>query len=226
MRTHEAFSLSLVLGSIRNGLVRLLPSGPARLGAFLLISTVIVGVMWSSYSSTQAPAFEVEADASSSLSGDAVGEEEKSARQVVVYVSGAVRSPGVYELGEGSRVNDAIAAAGGLAEDAQPSQINLARVVSDGEQIAIPSQAEVDAASQGAAQSGQTAGGAASSGLVNINLADAAALQTLSGVGPSTAQAIIADREQNGSVSSIDDLMRVDGIGEKKFAKIKDAICI
>lgn len=99
-----------------------------------------------------------------------------------------------------------------------------ARVLSDGEHIALPTKAEVETAlAQGSA--GGTVGAAASS-LVNINTADASALETLSGVGSATAQAIISDREQNGPFSTIEDLMRVDGIGEKKFAKLKDSICV
>ena len=78
----------------------------------------------------------------------------------------------------------------------------------------------------GAVAQGSAGGAAVASSLVNINTADASALETLSGVGSATAQAIISDREQNGPFSTIEDLMRVDGIGEKKFAKLKDSICV
>ncbi len=227
MRTHEAFSLSLILGSIRNGLVRLLPSGPARLGAFLLISAIIVGVMWSSYSGSRAPTFEVKADAAQAEAAQAETAASAEPLRVVVHVSGAVAAPGVYELEEGARVNDAVEAAGGLSEDADASTTNLARVLSDGEHVSIPTKAEAEASAVSAGSASQQGSATASSvGLVNINTANAAALETLSGVGPATAQAIIADREKNGPFASVDDLMRVDGIGEKKFAKIKDAICI
>ena len=102
------------------------------------------------------------------------------------------------------------------------STVNLARVLSDGEHIALPTKAEVETA----LAQGSAGGAAAASSLVNINTADASALETLSGVGSATAQAIISDREQNGPFSTIEDLMRVDGIGEKKFAKLKDSICV
>ncbi len=213
-----------LLGVLR----RLTPTKAAKAGALALVAGIVLCIAWNVNARLSTPTFEVKASDSTEISESSPGSAgEDECAQVVVYVSGAVAQPGVYSLAEGSRVNDAIVAAGGLADDAQPSQVNLARVVSDGEQIAIPTQEELDASSQAAVQSasGQSGGGTAS-GLVNINLADAAALETLSGVGPATAQAIIADREQNGPFATIDDLMRVDGIGEKKFAKLKDSICV
>lgn len=144
-----------------------------------------------------------------------------------VDVSGAVLNPGVYELKCGSRVEDAIRAAGGLAEDADVSVLNRASPLTDGMKILVPRQGEAaqDTVS-GAGEAQASSGSIASTSLVNINTATSAELQTLSGVGPSTAEAIIADREENGLFASTEDLMRVSGIGEKKFAKIKDAICV
>ena len=146
---------------------------------------------------------------------------------VVVDVDGAVASPGVYRLTEGARVQDAVASAGGLAPDADTSQVNLAAPVSDGQKVLIPRQGEspTPAATTGVGTAGAgTAGTQAAPGLVNINTANAALLDTLPGVGASTAQAIIDDRAQNGPFASVEDLMRVSGIGEKKFAKLKDRI--
>lgn len=140
----------------------------------------------------------------------------------VVHVDGAVANPGVYTLtGEVVRVNDAVSAAGGLLEDADTAGINLASPVVDGSKVHIP-HADEDASSA------VSAAGAASepTGLVNINSADTAALDTLPGVGASTAQSIVKDREQNGPFTSVEDLMRVSGIGQKKFDKIKDLICV
>ena len=216
-------------GRVASFIVRALPSRASRVGVVGLMFAVAAGVAWNAFSS--APAFEVKADSQSAersfdSSLDEAAQPEVS--YVVVYVSGAVACPGVYSLAEGSRVNDAVAAAGGLAENAQPSGVNLARVLSDGEQIAIPTQEEAEASvsASAAAQQAGSSGAAASSGLVNINTADAALLQTLSGVGPSTAQAIVSDREKNGPFASVDDLTRVDGIGDKKLAKIRDSICV
>lgn len=220
MRSEIPFSGGRGGGSVRRAINRLMPSAPAKIGAAALVVLVVAGVGWAAFSTMRAPAFEVhagEAIAPSSSEPEAV--EVKA--QVYVYVTGAVANPGVYSLDEGLRVCDAVEAAGGLTEDADASTVNLARVLSDGEHIALPTKAEVETAlAQG------SAGGAAASSLVNINTADASALETLSGVGSATAQAIISDREQNGPFSTIEDLMRVDGIGEKKFAKLKDSICV
>lgn len=220
MRSEIPFSGGRGGGSVRRAINRLMPSAPAKIGAVALVVLVVAGVGWAAFSSMRAPAFEVHADeavAPSSSEPEAV----EAKAQVYVYVTGAVVNPGVYSLDEGLRVCDAVEAAGGLTEDADASTVNLARVLSDGEHIALPTKAEVETAlAQG------PAGGAAASSLVNINTADASALETLSGVGSATAQAIISDREQNGPFSTIEDLMRVDGIGEKKFAKLKDSICV
>lgn len=153
---------------------------------------------------------------------DAAGE----ATVLVVHVDGAVAMPGVYKLsGDGLRVNDAIEAAGGLLGEADTSAMNLASALADGQKVHVPSQAEV--ASAGAGATGDAPGGAASgSALVNINLASADQLQALSGVGEATARAIVEDREAHGPFSSIEDLMRVSGIGQKKFEKLKGQICV
>lgn len=142
---------------------------------------------------------------------------------VVVDVGGAVKDPGVVELEVGSRVIDAIEAAGGLSEDADCETINQAEVLQDAQKVYVPHEGE----SQTAATSGATASHpSATSSLVNINTADVSELDALPGIGPATAQAIIDDREANGSFTSPEDLMRVSGIGEKKYAKLESQICI
>lgn len=156
------------------------------------------------------------------------------AQTIVVDVDGAVAAPGVYDLSVASpRVRDAIAAAGGLAEDADTSTINMAALVVDASKVHVPraseQQASGTAAGGGSAGEGTGTGGGAggvSNGLVNINSATSEELQTLSGVGEATANAIIRDREANGPFASIEDLMRVSGIGQKKFAKISGSICV
>lgn len=151
---------------------------------------------------------------------------ETVAPSIFVHVDGAVVAPGVYELtGAHPRVNDAVIAAGGLVEDADTSALNLAAVLSDGEKIHVPRQGEAVATEQ-------TSSGAASrpdaspssSGVININTATTEELDSLPGVGPSTAAAIVEDRERNGPFASPEDLMRVSGIGEGKFSKLKDQI--
>lgn len=151
---------------------------------------------------------------------------EQAAGSVFVHIDGAVVAPGVYELtGALPRVNDAVIAAGGLADDADTSALNLAAVLSDGEKIHVPRQGEAMAAGQN--PSGAASGsdvGASSSGAININTATAEELDSLPGIGPSTATAIVEDRERNGPFASPEDLMRVSGIGEGKFSKLKDRI--
>lgn len=150
---------------------------------------------------------------------------ETEAPVLVVHVDGCVASPGVYELaGPDLRVNDAVEAAGGLLPEADTSQINLAAGLSDGQKVLVPARAEEGAAA--AAPGGGAASQTDASSLVNINLATADQLQALSGVGEATARAIVEDREAHGPFSSVEDLMRVSGIGQKKFDKLKGQICV
>ena len=166
--------------------------------------------------------------------GDASSDDESSAKsssaaEVYVDVDGAVVRPGVYRLKDGARVSQAIDAAGGLTAEADVTGLNRASKVADGQKIYVPKVGEQQAAAAvgGAESSAATTPGAGSSSeLVNINTASAAELQTLSGIGPSMAQSIIDERTKNGAFASVDDLMRVSGIGEKKLAKIKDCICV
>ena len=168
----------------------------------------------------------VTAPAVTAETSSAASTPEPAADPVFVHIDGAVVAPGVYELtGALPRVNDAVMAAGGLAGDANTSALNLAAVLSDGEKIHVPRQGEAMAAGQtsSGAASGPDAGGS-SSGLININTATVEELDSLPGIGPSTAAAIVEDRERNGPFASPEDLMRVSGIGEGKFSKLKDQI--
>lgn len=142
---------------------------------------------------------------------------------IAVHVSGAVAAPGVYELEEGARVADSVEHAGGFLEGAAENALNLARVLNDGEQVVVPT-AEEHAAQQSAAEA--SGGAAGVGGKVNINTASVEQLDTLPGVGESTAQKIIADREANGPFSSPEDLKRVSGIGDKKYAELADLITV
>lgn len=154
---------------------------------------------------------------------EAAGEGEGVAEGVVVvHVDGAVGAPGIYALGGEPRVNDAIVAAGGLAEGADTSGINLAARLSDGEKVHVPLVGEVPQA--GAEPASGEPGG--SDGPVNLNTATVEELDELPGVGEATALAIVEDRERNGPFSSPEDLMRVSGIGEKKFEKLEGLVCV
>lgn len=176
-----------------------------------------------------------DSQASSDDAQDADGQASSAPAGIAVYVSGAVASPGVYTLAEGARACDAVEAAGGMRDDASADSVNLARKLADGEQLAIPTQEQAasGAASQAGGAAASDAGAAGSSAQadtalrpVNINTAGLEELDSLSGVGPATAQAIIDEREANGPFASVEDIQRVSGIGEKKFEKLKAEICV
>ena len=134
-----------------------------------------------------------------------------------VYVCGAVCNPGVYELPEGSRVDDAVRLAGGLTEDAAVS-CNLAEKITDGQMIEIQTAEE--------AEQVRTAQEEQSDGKVNLNTATAEQLMTLSGIGQSKAESILAYREEHGSFTSVEEIMNITGIKEGVFVKIKDSITV
>lgn len=135
---------------------------------------------------------------------------------IFVHVLGEVSSPGLYELSEGDRAVDAVAAAGGFTAKADQAQLNLARFVTDGEQIVVPRVG----ASPG------VAAGTSVPGKVNLNTADAAALETLPRIGPAMAERILAWRETNGRFAAVEDLMRVSGVGEKTFEALKSLVTV
>ena len=152
---------------------------------------------------------------------------------VVVHMTGCVKNPGVVKLKEGSRIEDAIEAAGGLTDDADISNVNLAYVLDDGSKIKIPSVNEIGKDdSYISEESGadvilnENTGGVEKSSIVNINKASEVELQTLPGIGASLAGRIIEYRETNGKFKSIEDIKNVSGIGEAKFDSIKDFITV
>lgn len=147
-----------------------------------------------------------------------------SSRRAVVHVVGAVREPGVYRVAEGTRVEDAIARAGGATGRAELSAINLAAKVADGQQVVVPRRgaAAVAAASASASASGT----AASSGPVNLNSATAEQLDTLDGVGPSTATKILEYRTAHGGFASVDDLAQIPGIGPKRLESLRQQVTV
>ena len=158
-------------------------------------------------------------EAAEASSGDASPEEAEGAETVLVHVDGAVAAPGVYELPADARANDAVVAAGGLAPGADTSSINLAAPVGDGDKVHVPVEGE-------AAPSGSSEGGGASGGPVNINTATVEELDELPGVGEATARAIVEEREANGPFLLPEDIMRVSGIGEKKYERLAGEICV
>lgn len=142
-----------------------------------------------------------------------------TAGPVVVHVAGAVVAPGVHELPPGSRVVDAVEASGGLTPDADAGAVNLAAEVVDGSQVYVPRIGEVPPPAP-AGSGGDEVG----SGPVDLNTADVALLETLPGIGPATAAAIVDHRDRHGPFTSVQGLLEVRGIGEAKLAALRDLV--
>ena len=182
-------------------------------------------------------------DADADNESEAVSDKEMQQAMIYVDVCGAVANPGVFQLAAGSRVFQAIEAAGGYLPEAALTCVNRAGVLTDGQQLYILTQEEMerqglDPAEMAGASDGQmngSAGTGQNTGMtaqvqqdnrININTADEAQLTTLTGIGATRAQAIIAYREENGPFAAIEDIMNVQGIKEGTFAKIKDEIVV
>jgi competence protein ComEA len=149
--------------------------------------------------------------------------------EIVVDVVGRVRKPGIAVLAAGSRVVDAVKAAGGMRPGTRSHGLNLARPLVDGEQIVVGPAAVPPATTSGAPGAGATSGpssGAAPTALVNLNTADEAALDTLPGVGPVTAAAILEWRAQHGGFTAVEELLEVSGIGEATLAEIAPHVTV
>ena len=182
-------------------------------------------------------------DADADNESEAVSDKEMQQAMIYVDVCGAVANPGVFQLAAGSRVFQAIEAAGGYLPEAALTCVNRAGVLTDGQQLYILTQEEMerqgldpaeivkasDGQMNGSAGTGQNTGMTAQvqqDNRININTADEAQLTTLTGIGATRAQAIIAYREENGPFAVIEDIMNVQGIKEGTFAKIKDEIVV
>lgn len=153
--------------------------------------------------------------------GEPVGREKEAAKQqamIYVYVCGAVCHPGVVELPEGSRADDALAAAGGFSENARMDYVNLAAKVIDGEKLYFPNMEEAAELELSTEEE--------QNGLVNINTADETTLMTLPGIGESRARDIIAYREKYGDFQNKEDLQKISGIKENLYAKLCDKIVV
>lgn len=144
---------------------------------------------------------------------------------LVVHVDGAVARPGVHDVAAGSRVIDAVEAAGGLTSDADRSRVNLAQAVADGQRIWVPAIGEdAPPAIVGGDPSGGSDEAAGSGGLVSLSTASPAQLETLPGIGPSLAAAIVDHRDRDGPFATVDDLLEVAGIGPAKLDAIRDLV--
>ncbi|KGJ82819.1 hypothetical protein GY21_00260 [Cryobacterium roopkundense] len=202
--------------------------GHGRLGVgaaiVLLIATLVIAVVVSAFAQPAERPVASGPGAPSTAPSTAFGShspEESTPPALLVHVLGAVRNPGLFEVVPGARVLDAVAQAGGLTDQADQAGINLARVLTDGEQFYVPRVGESPPAPMPGASTGQAG---APTAKVNINTGAAADLDTLPHVGPMMAQRIIDYRTANGPFSSVDDLRNVTGIGDKTFEALKDLV--
>jgi competence protein ComEA len=214
----------------------------------LVVAAVVLFVVGFKYAliREQDVLFKEQGLVSENTSGDAVTMGEKGLKtslagddlkEVVVHVAGAVQRPGVYRLPLGSRIVDAVDAAGATGDSAL-DYLNLAAQLEDGKQVYVFSLEDINKQqTMGLSAPGvdptasgflgvATPGGVNAAGLININTAGPAELEELPGIGPSLAQRIIDHRIQNGSFSVIEDVMQVSGIGAKRFEQIKGKICV
>ena len=152
---------------------------------------------------------------------------------IVIHITGSVKTPGIVKLKEGSRIEDAIQAAGGLTEDADISKVNLAYILEDGTKLKIPSSVDIEGLENEDVLSKNSGEGILendeenkTTSTININRATQADLESLPGIGPSLASKIISYREQNGKFAKQEDIKNVSGIGDSKYQKIKDYIYV
>lgn len=187
---------------------------------------VIILVGWKIYDSSN---FETEEESQFIDSNTQESKAEDEEELVIVHVTGEVKKPGVVRVKEGSRVEDIVKAAGGLTENADISNINLAYVVEDGTKIRIPStddekQEEYITQSIGEGIIMQEESNGSNNTIININTANETELEELPGIGASIAGRIIEYRNKNGKFKNIEDIKNVTGIGDSKFEKIKESI--
>lgn len=158
-------------------------------------------------------------------------ENEESKELVIVHITGAVKTPGIVKLPEGARIEDAIDKAGGLTEDADISDVNLAYVLEDGIKIKIPTISEekneeiiINSSGEGIVE--KEISNNSENKIININKANETDLQTLPGIGASLAGRIVEYRNSNGKFNEIEDIKNVSGIGDSKYENIKNFICV
>ena len=204
---------------------------------FIVVAIIVgLGIMYFIYNKVGTPSSEIEEDIlvqNNSAESNGVSTEEEIG-QIIVHITGAVKQPGIVKLEEGSRMEDAIEKAGGLTEDADISNVNLAYVLEDGIKIKIPSNLDIegdeeniitDDIGENIAQDTDTTT-STSEKQININKATETELETLPGIGAELASRIVEYRNQNGKFSSSEDIKNVSGIGDSKFEKLKDLICV
>lgn len=201
-----------------------------KLAIKIIPMAVIIMVIWAvansgvvnSCNSPQAEPILVE-DVNKDSTEEISDESDEVSQDIVVYVCGQVVNPGVYTLSEGSRLYEAVNLAGGLKKKANPTAINMAAVILDGDKIYIPSKSEETSVTSAPVDSSISDNNLS---LVNINTASRAQLESLTGIGPAKASAIVDYRQNNGFFQKKEDLMKVSGIGQGTYDQIKEEITL
>jgi competence protein ComEA len=192
---------------------------PVRVGSMVVALVVVAAVAWRMLAVPDVGAPEARVPLATRSVASAAAPATSRGAEVVVHVAGAVVSPGVYRLSDGSRTIDAISAAGGARGDADVGRVNLAARLSDGLRVYIPTVGELTAPVVDASTD-------ATQGPINLNAATADQLDDLPGIGPATATAIIAYRRDHGPFSSVDQLLEVHGIGPAKLEQIRPLVVV
>jgi competence protein ComEA len=201
---------------------------PSEVVALLLLAAAAVaglGILWWASGPSAEPTGIARSPGQSEQPG---GDLDVRAGTVVVHVAGRVRAPGLYELPGGSRVADALEAAGGPLGDALLDHLNLARPIADGEQLRVQGPDDLAAPAGGEAAAGAAQGSAAwrPDGRLDLNLATERDLEELPGIGPVLAGRIVAFREERGRFASVGELRQVTGIGERTFQALAELVAV
>lgn len=186
---------------------------------FSAIAVVSILFVWQTKGGQEQAVVKVEANAKMEEKKEKtkVTESKLQSKTILVDTKGAVHREGVYELQSGARVKDAVDKAGGFLPEADITKVNLAQLVQDQMMIYVPKKGEQVAAANGSSLS---------DGKIQINTATKEQLEKISGIGPRKAENIIKYREQHGPFQKVEDLLEVDGIGEKSLEKMKDEIIV
>jgi len=228
LATEAAHGERVQLSDETGGIVDALP--PQRFGrmhlgvicALLLLSVMAAGwlLLRARPVAVASPGDVVTVATPSQSAASATPSMAKSASKIVVHVLGAVRRPGLVRLPENARVQDAIDAADGLTRQADPGELNLAQLLSDGQQVLIGTARHPAGEVREQPRSGDASSGPTAQGALDLNRANQAQLEELPEVGPVTAQAILAWRQEHGRFTRIEELQEVDGIGPKTYGQI------
>lgn len=214
--------LSTIVAALRR--LGCTPAEVAALAVLATASVAAVGLLWILARPLPAPSALSPVIAASASPGS--GPLAVTDAEVIVHVAGAVARPGVYTMPGGSRVGDAVNEAGGPLRKAVLDGLNLARPLTDGEQVVVPDRASAQAPQAGSAPVSPGVAGAAPTATVSLNQATVADLETLPGIGPVLAERIIAHRDSVGGFKEVGELRDVPGIGEKTFQSLAPLVSL